>query len=312
MSLFSEIRKNKGMIGIVDGMINEVESVIILKDDKGYKKLLSKLTGVLVNTFDDQAAAALKEAIDYLTGLGENGFTNKAKKEVQRILQEKLGTTLSTLVEESVLNLTEDIYKLGIKEVGASVKIKLDFGVKDIESSGILGNQNLFWVGDYYDEKLAKEFDEILDGYFNADKSIKEVADDFEVKFQDRIDAGRSYYEGLAEHTTNTIRGYGQIRGFKKAGLKYYEFLFVNDDRQSDICQYLSEKLSGKKFSVVDANDFIDKKILKMEDPREVKDLAPFHSLDEIKEFDIENLPEGFGVNLFHYRCRTKKVAHFT
>ncbi|MBX7047496.1 MAG: hypothetical protein K1X86_16840 [Ignavibacteria bacterium] len=303
--------KRKKTAAIVDEMLNDLKTIIIVKNSKGFKKLLRQLTNILVNTFDTQSEKAIKEVITYLTDIGEGGYDGSIKKEVKRILKEKLGKNFSALVEDSFYDLNSKIYEQGIKEVGASVKLKLGFEVNDVEAAGLLGKQNFFWVKNHYTDKLSGEFDAILDGYFDGDKTIKEIADDFELRFQERVGSGRSYYEGLAEHTTNTLNEYGKIRGLKKSGLKFYEFVFINDDRQSEICGYLSGKLSGKKFSVADANDFIDKKILTVEDPRELKDITPFHTLDELKEFDFENLPEGFGVYLFHYRCRTKKVAHF-
>jgi SPP1 gp7 family putative phage head morphogenesis protein len=145
-----------------------------------------------------------------------------------------------------------------------------------------------------------------LKPYFTENKTITEVAEEFQKKFGKLTDKGIDYFEGLAEHTTNRNRELGKITGFEKAGVLKYEIRAVMDDRTSEICI----EMNGKIFEVSDGVAFRDK-ILGIEDPNDIKTVAPWRSTDEIKGLSASELPPGMELPPYHWRCRTVAIAYF-
>lgn len=286
--------------------LRNLEFVVIQKDDKGYKKLLSKLTSLHLNSFDKKVNEAVKKCIKYLTSVGGDSFNSSHLKYVQTLFKTSIGVELPELLESDVLALNSQIYRFGIGEVGKSVKLKLAFDVADEEAAAVLGQQNLFWVQDYYGSQLSGEIDRVLKPYFTSDKTIGDVIDDFKKSFQKLTDKGSDYFEGLAEHTTNRTRELGKITGYEKAGVEKYEIRAVIDDRTSDVCL----EMDGQIFEVSSGVEFRDT-ILSLDDPEQIKAVAPWRTGSEISGLSTADLPPGMELPPYHWRCRTVTVAYF-
>ncbi|HMQ79205.1 MAG TPA: minor capsid protein [Ignavibacteria bacterium] len=289
-------------------LVEDMQSVVLLKDDKAYTKLLNKLRDAIATAYNEQTRSALREAIEYLVNKGADKFILADALKIDEILSAKLGKDLEKLVADDVNKLTSDILKLGKSEILKPLKMKLSFNVNDVEASKILAEQNLFWVGEHYSKNLKAKFDEITSGYFDSDKTLQQIADDFEKNFKNLTNQGEQYFYDLAEHQTNTVRELGKVNGFEQANVQYYEIRAIIDDRTSDICR----RMNGTIFPVERAIEYRDN-ILNLNDPEKIKEASPWLSPEEVQALpaDAADLPPGLSLPPYHFRCRTLCVAYF-
>lgn len=282
--------------------------ICIQKDERAYKKLLAKLRDAVINAWNDQTKIALNQCIKLLVDKGEEKFTEADARAIDKILSEKLGGDLQQVVDEDVRKLTAETLKLGKKEILAPLDLKLSFNVSDKEASKILAEQNLFWVGNHYGENVKKKMDAITEGYFNSDKTIQQVAADFEKDFGKLTNQGEQYFYDLAEHQTNTVRELGKVNAMEEAGIQYYEIRAIMDDRTSAICQ----RLNGTTFPVARAVEYRDN-IIALTDPDAIKQASPWLTDEEVAALPLsdEDLPPGLSLPPYHFRCRTVIVSVF-
>jgi SPP1 gp7 family putative phage head morphogenesis protein len=286
--------------------LTDLNATVIEKDSIAYNKILKQLTDVLVNTWTESAKTAVKEAIQYVTDKGETNFNETDIKEIDTIFKNYFGVDLAGAVESSVMDLNQKAIKLGLKDVSTSLKMKLSFGVADEEAAAILGKHNLFYVGNYYGDQVSGDIDKIIREYFTGSKTIEEVTTDLQSKFGKITDKGINYFEGLAEHTVNRTREIGHINGYEKAGVTKYEIKAILDDRTSEICI----EMNGKVYEVAQAATLRDS-ILGLDDPRNIKDVAPWRTPGEISGKSVADLPAGMEFPPYHFRCRTTTIAYF-
>lgn len=290
-------------INSIDGDLNEL---IIIKDEKLRKKILSKLQTVLINSFDESRTLALNKAIDYLLSIDGDKFKKDDAKKIDDILRQYLSKNLSTLVDDTINDLSEKLYKSGITDVSRSLKTKLSFDVIDNEAAGILADQTMFWIQSYYSDLLNQEISKIISEYFNSAKTIGEIASDFAGKFVDTTDKGFSYFEGLAEFTTYRTSVLGNVTGFEKAGVKFYQIKATLDERTSEICR----NMDGRIFEVSRAIEFRDT-ILSLRTKEQIKEFAPWRPASDVEGKDSSELPLGMVLPPYHFRCRTIVIGYF-
>lgn len=299
MQLNSEILKR------VYEIEKELEYIIITKDKKLKNKILSKLTTVLINSFDESRTIALNKTIDYLLSVDDDSFSKKHVEEIDKILEKYLSKNLARLVEDSLNELSERLYKIGINDISRSLKTKLSFDVIDSEAAGILADQTMFWILHYYSDQLNEEISKILSSYFNSDRTLAGIASDFAGAFVDATDKGFSYFEGLAEFTTYRTSNLGNLTGFEKAGIEFYQIKATLDDRTTEICR----NMDGRIFEVSKGIEFRDK-ILSLKTKEEIKEFAPWRTADEISGKETPDLPIGMALPPYHWRCRTIVIGY--
>lgn len=288
--------------------VSQMELVILQKDEKAYQKLLNRMRDAILMAYDEQKKAALSDALKYLSNKSGITFDEADAKYIDEILSAKLGDDLNNLVADDIEKLTGEVLKLGKKEILAPINFKLSFSIKDKEAAAILAQQNLFWIGGYYGSTLKSKFDELTAGYFNSNKTLQEVADDFLKSFNKYTNQGDQYFYDLAEHQTNTVRELGKVNGLVQAEIKYYEIRAVIDDRTSDICI----RLNGTVFPTERAVEYRDN-ILSLNNPDDIKEASPWLNPDEVAALpaDDADLPAGLSLPPYHFRCRTIIVSYF-
>ena len=302
-SVYKKI-KAKRLLHKMQGMV--YDAYIETSKDAG-DKLLKDLKKLMTVTWDDQRTKVLDLVINYILDLSTPSFTATDLEYINNLLSDELGVKLTSLQEDSILQINEKILKLGITEVGNSLDLKLAFDIADLKASEILGKQNLFWVGNYYNKNLKSDIDDTLRGYFLEGETIDDVAQSFETKFTKLTDKGDYYFEGLAKHTTQTVRNLGKITGYEKAGVKGYRIVAVIDDRTSEIC----EEMNGKEFLLQRGIDYRDK-MLSVGSPEDVKQVSEWLPLEEIQGLEADDLPFSMSLPPFHYGgCRTTTEAIF-
>jgi len=286
---------------------------IITKDSKLYDKILSQLKSVLAGTYKKQQKIALNEAIDYLVESNKVKFGEADAEKINKILQKHLSTDLPGLVEQNMGELTSKALKLGLKDVGDSMRMKLSFDLVDKEAAEVLAKQNLFWVENFYGEQVKEKFNRTLKGYFEDGLTIEEAAAKLEVQFFDATDKGISYFEGLAEHTTSRVREIGKVNGYEKAGVEYLQVRAIIDDRTSEVCR----RMNGTIIPVTAAMKQRDR-LLGASSPEKVKTIAPWYDADALPDvaddvgIQYGKLPRGMQFPPYHWGgCRTITIAYF-
>lgn len=297
-----------------------MEKIIIWKDDRLYNKLVNRLRNSLINNYSKKRDEALKDTLEYLNSFDPRNFSQNDVNKVLGIYEQKLGVEFPQSVKNDVIISTNATFKMGIKDVLKPLKFKLAFDVKDTNAIKILAKQNLFWIDNYFSDKLSSYFSETLDGYFQAGKTLEEVALEYQETLSTRKNNEIEYFNFLAEHQTNTIRELGKINAFEKAGIEYYEIKAIIDDRTSEICL----ALNGTIIPVSRAIEYRDN-ILSLSDPEDIKNASPWLKVNDIipngsdltreqigdTKIDPQSLPPGATVPPFHGRCRTEIYAHF-
>lgn len=284
----------------------DLQHIIIIKDDKLRNILLKELKEALLTSFDEKRSEAINKAIEYLVSVDAEKFSKKDAKKINDILKTTLGQDLAGVLEKNVNDLSDKLFKSGISDVARSLKLKLSFDVVDNKAAKILGQHTMFWILNYYSDHLQTEIDDILKGYYTEGKLIREVASDFATAFSDKSNRGFAYFEGLAEHTTYRVNELGKINGFEKAGIEFYEIKAIIDDRTSDVCRHMD----GVIFPLSEAIKFRDT-VLKLKNPQDIKEFAPWRSANDIIDFKKNGFPTGMAMPPYHWRCRTITIAHF-
>jgi len=298
----------------LDRLYKRFETVVILKDDKAYKKLLKQLQGVLVNTYDDLRSKSIKDVIHYLVNLDSENFNNNDITEINDLIKTKLGKDLPAVVEAEINELTEKIFKVGKKEILSSVDFKFSFDVADKDAVKHLQNFNNFWVENHYDANTRDKLTEVLTGYFNSNLTIDDVANNFAKDFNKLTDKGISYFKNLSHITTNRTRALGQINGLEKA--KIIEYELFNPDPQSEICQ----QMNGMVFPVERALAWRDE-FISISDPEDIKEKFGWIGANELVNYfddsgdvsvDTADLPDGMVIPPLHGGpCKTTIRARF-
>lgn len=273
-SNFKTLRYKKTL----DQFYKRLDTVLILKDDKAYNKLLKELRNVLIGTYDDVKSKSIKSVIDYLVKLDRDLFDSDDIVKIDELLQSKFGKDLPALVKDSVNELTEKIFKVGKKEVLSSVGFKFSFDVPDKEAVNFLKYFNNFWIENHYEDHTRSRMTEILNGYFKANSTLEDVANNFSKDFSNLTDKGISYFKNLAHITTNRTRSIGQINGLEKAKITEYELF--NPDPESAICQ----QMNGTVFPVQRALDWRDE-FLSLSDPSDIKERFAWVSEGQLRDY---------------------------
>lgn len=282
----------------------EFGQVRIVRNKRLFKKYLNDLQTLLVNNFDEKRKEAINEAIRYLNSVGHDVFSKADANKVNKIISDKFGENLSKSVEKEVKTLNQKIYKAGIIDVANSVGMKLSFSVNDKRSAAVLASHNMFWIKDYYSTNLNEKISNTLTDYFVGGKNIAQIAEEFREQFKNITDAGKGYFELLADVTTGRVAGLGRVTGFEKAGVISYKH--EPSAGACEICLELCEHVIEVSVAVEQRD-----KILAAESPEEIKEIAPFPSLESIKGVETKDLPAGSELSPFHPYCNCVAVAIF-
>lgn len=298
----------------IETELENIKSILIVKSkssEKKYKKYLSTLQKLLTDSYDSQTKQALKEVVDYLLSLNRINFSDADIKKIDSILKARLGKGLKDLVVNKIYKIAELFYSLGAEEIADAIHFEFSFELSDTDAVTALFEQFNFWIGNYYGEQVQSEIKETLKGYFDADKTIEEVALEFSKKFEKYSENGMEYFEGLAEHTSNRVRAIGQVTAMERAGVDSYQIISIIDARTSEICKFMD----GKIFDLSRATDYREK-ILSLKNPKEIKDYSKWITPKELQAIQDQkisdpDLPAGLTIPPFHWRCRSTIRAFF-
>lgn len=234
------------------------------------------------------------------------------------VLDVKLGTEFMMSVAAENKTYVERSLRLGIGDVSSDKRVRINiglYGIDDQQLASRISEQNLFWIGKHWGDDISQDFRDALTTAMQDGYTRDELADLLASKFKDLGEKSSLYWQGLAEHTALRIREFGRLRGYEKAGARYYRLVNPMDERTSDICRALvsEDKLYplDDAIGIVDALSMIDVNLDGLDEAREqIKALAPWVR-DKDVEYDDAGNPVGVsGAHTpfppFHWKCRTQ------
>jgi len=125
----------------------------------------------------------------------------------------------------------------------------------------------------------------------------------------------KDYYTGMTQNLRTQAQSLARITTFELAGVESFRVTAILDNRTSDVCQLMD----GTVFSVADGIRLRDK-ILAMNSPADLKEVAGWRSVNEIKSISKARggrisgpgasrlAKAGVALPPYHFRCRTEIV----
>lgn len=208
----------------------------------------------------------------------------------------------------------------------AAGRISANLSQADKGAIAATGRQQLWWIGDLWGKHLSKTILEtvrreslvrglgradvgrIMQGVINAKVPAAEVPKTW------RGSKG-SYFEMLSGTVRARMSASSALRGLRDAGIERYRFEAVMDERTSEQCAELNDRV----FRVESGINLMDR-VEAAENPDEVKDLAGWRTAGEIRAIIGDRTGEAASKALtasgiiwppLHARCRSVVVPDF-
>ena len=285
------------------------------KLDKYFDRLMNEYYSVLINAWSDSVKESARFAIKELANLPKNKRADEQfLSSLEYVIRQQLGDEFAYSLDQKVKIFCERSYMLASLEP-QFINIKIGFNATDMKSIEMAKKQQVFWLKNHYDSNVSQRLQEILSNTMQNQWTNGQLAENLQTHFSDILKGGKSYFQGLAEHTGLRVREFGRVNSYKKTGAKYYQIVAVIDDRTSDICRALDGKIypvepavecMNAMFEVSDNYDFDEAK-------ERLKRIAPFVTEDQI--IYTNGMPSGVsGEHVpfppFHWRCRTRTVKY--
>lgn len=270
-------------------------AVLRKADDEAALVILLRKLQALYRTIGDTALQRLLQiSIEEIEAAG----TAAAALAAVRALD--LGQlALANLPQTELAELNELIYRVGAEAVAP----RFSLGLPDRRALDLIGQQNLFWLGEHYNEAVAGDLEPLLRQAFEEGWSRVRLAEALGAKFKDlRVDE-QAYYSDLADHTVRKLRELGRIAGYERAGIEYVKVKAILDRRTSLICRCLHGRLIAVK-RLVEQRQAILTAAGKDELKAAQAWITDFHG-------PTDELPQGVAGPPYHYKCRTITVAYF-
>lgn len=283
-----------------------------------FDRMMLEYYRVLNNAWKREIKQSAGMAVRMLSDMPRAERLDRAKVDaLLDVIKQNLGNDFMMEVSKETKAYVERSLRLGLQDVKTEVKGRISIGLWGIEDQKLasqIQTQNLFWIGQHYGEDVSKDFKETLYKALDQGFTKEALADALAQKFDDLGPKGAVYWQGLAEHTALRIREFGRIRGYQKAGARYYRLVNPMDDRTSEICWALvsQDKLYplDTAVEVMDNLAAIDVNAVGLEEARaQIKALAPWVKESQI-EYDSKGNPTGVSGAYtpfppFHWKCRT-------
>lgn len=172
----------------------------------------------------------------------------------------------------------------------AAARISATLSQADKSAIAATSREQVWWIGDLWGKHLSKTILEtvrrealvrglgrtdvgrIMNGVINARVPAAEVPGTWR-------GSKASYFEMLSGTVRCRMSSGGALRSLREAGFERYKFEAVMDERTSEQCQ----ELHNRVFLVSDGLGLLDK-VEAAEDPNAVKDLAGWRTASEIRE----------------------------
>jgi len=125
----------------------------ISESEKAFETFLLSIKNAYTRAWDKQSKKAIVKVLDELRDYSEDQIRNFSPATQSKMLgavESQIGAkAMQTALQEPVANLSEQFYKLGMKEVAKTPGVDIEFGRPDKKARKAVKNSNLFWTGEH-------------------------------------------------------------------------------------------------------------------------------------------------------------------
>ncbi|MDP8255840.1 MAG: hypothetical protein P9M14_08825 [Candidatus Alcyoniella australis] len=256
-----------------------------------------KLRELLAKTYRQAEREALTDALRAIESLPGKPKSAEIKMVLSR-LEARLGQPLAATIEQPVLDLATPLYKAGLVEAGTSAGVDIAFGLTDMDALSVIGKQNLFWVGDHWDNDLKKGFDDALRANYEKGYSRRELVNALEDNVYGLATSPEQmeHLDLMADHISAKTREIGRVEGYIRSGV---EEIRVRSERSESTCAFCLD-MDGRIISVRALAEQRDS-IMAAKSVADLKAAQSWHS----KPLGVrtKDLPAGVAGPPYHGRC---------
>lgn len=266
-----------------------------------------ELVEVLLKQWGTANPKAVERAVAFIQ---ENGgeLTDQYIEAISKVISQTLDKEFTVAVRSDVVELFSDSYKFAKGTVLEEAGVTVDFNFLDEDAIKWLQNDQMYWVGNYYDRILSDELRNhvaqgVKDGLGRADigSSLKTFFDDY----PGIASKPEAYWRGLAANGMNRSRNFGLVPGYQEVGVKEFDVIIVDDERTSEVCK----AMAGKRFTIEMALNQRDQ-LMQATGPDAVKQASPWLTADQVRDVSPTILASmGVCMPPYHFHCRTTIVA---
>jgi SPP1 gp7 family putative phage head morphogenesis protein len=285
----------------------------IIKDEKAFEALIGRLKGAYTRAWGKQVQPAIAAALDTLRAMDPEeiaAFTDAhAQKIITAIERFAGGAAMQAVLRGPVINLSDALYALGLKEV-AAMGVDIKFGLPDADALAVISDANLFWVGQHWNSYTHERFNSILSDYFGKGMTRVQLAERMAQDFAGFSEKGSVYWELMADHTATKTRELGRVDAYQQAGVKKVVVRAHLDDRTTPICRALHGKVLSVTQLSTQKTEYLD--AVGRMDVTAAKKIWPMMGEKDAEKIEgAKRLPKKIGSPPYHFRCRTITVVQF-
>lgn len=291
---------------VVDAALESVGVVSVYKAEGAPVPFEVEMAGLLLAEWStvtdetvDRVIAFLAQRQGELTEAEINAIAEEFANVIDAQMAQACDPPLRSLFDQS--------YKGAKHAIAQKHEIKAIFNVMDQGVVDWLGNDSVYWVGNYYNKQVSSKFTKFV-GQKMQDGLGRESMG-LEVKsFFDQYPSVASkpdvYWRGLAANAMNRSRNFGVVQSYVDVGVTELEILAVMDERTSPICRAMNGKVFPVKKAISQRNA-----MMAAQNPEDVKNISPWVGADAVAGKSSEEIA-ALGVVLppYHFHCRTTVV----
>lgn len=292
---------------IIDNLLESLTGVELNKAGEGkpvpYEQAMFE---VLMVEWGKASKKAVQLAVKKLAA-GSGKLTKTEMKKIMAIIEKELAVNFPEAVNGQLTPLFDKAYRKAKRGVFSKLNLLIDWDKIDDGYIAWLNENNMYWVGNYYDRILSDKINEIVAAGLAQGLGREAVGKELKGFFTHYPGIGNkpdAYWRGLAANGMNRARNFGLLKAYEEIGVTHLEVVAVMDKRTSDICR----EMNGRIIPLAPALAQRDL-LVAADNPEDVKTISPWLSIDQIKGKSTGSIiSNGMIMPPYHFNCRTTVI----
>ncbi len=231
-------------------------------------------------------------------------------RKVLKVLDSGLQKGFVASVGADLPGIMEVGYRTAKKGVADKVNAAFLWEAVDKKATAWLGEHHMFWVGDYFNRHVSDGLAEVVQAGMSKGLGRNDIAKEIKGFFDQYPGVTNrpvNYWRGMAANGMNRSRQFGLLGGYENVGVRELEIMAVMDERTSPVCRELNGRIIPVSAGLKQRD-----KLMAAKNPEDVKDLAPWLSVDQIAGKSTKSvIKKGVAMPPYHFHCRTTVVERF-
>lgn len=260
---------------------------------KNYKSMADLMAAVLKDDLHD-AAAKGAAAFDAITIGGNLNALGKALDGFETLMK----GAFTDNTERVVLDTLDRLLDRGALVAGLEQGLRDTVAANDV-IEGLMESAK-FHTNDFFSQNVLPDIYGKLDDIQALNLSPTDTLKEIRELAMAGVDAGDYRGRITANGAASKAYHYGVVKGAWDAGFRVYEFVAIQDDRTSEVC----DEMDGKQFSIASAVTEAERRTQGSED--DVATFAPWFTTDDIEDkTEQELIAMGCLIPPLHANCRS-------